>query len=83
MALRSRLRPFLLLPFILLWQPGVAKAAPSLAEAVKQADAKYLQAPDVDGKDDTPKIEAGSGEDERMTTRTKAIQFRRRSRKAR
>ncbi len=62
MAPCSRLRPFLLLPLILLWQQGVAKAAPSLAEAVKQADAKYLQAPDVDGKDDTPKIEAGSGE---------------------
>ena len=62
MAPCSRLRPFLLLPLILLWQQGVAKAAPSLAEAVKQADAKYLQAPDVDSKDDTPKIEAGSGE---------------------
>ena len=31
---------------------------------IKQADAKYLQAPDVAGKDDTPKIEAGSGEDD-------------------
>ena len=62
MAPSSRLRPFLLLPLILLWQQGAANAAPSLAEAIKQADAKYLQAPDVDGKDDTPKIEAGSGE---------------------
>jgi len=58
------LRPFLLLPFILLCQPAAADAAPSLAEAIKQADAKYLQAPDVAGKDDTPKIEAGSGEDD-------------------
>jgi len=57
------LRP-LLLPFILLCQPGAANAAPSLAEAIKQADAKYLQAPDVGGKDDTPKIEASSGEDD-------------------
>jgi hypothetical protein len=64
MALRPRLRPLLLLPFILLCQPGAANAAPSLAEAVKQADAKYLQAPDVGGKDDTPKIEASSGEDD-------------------
>src|SRR6185437_4886724 len=64
MALRAGLRPFLLLPFILLCQPAAADAAPSLAEAIKQADAKYLQAPDVAGKDDTPKIEAGSGEDD-------------------
>jgi hypothetical protein len=64
MALRARLRPFLLLPFILLCHPAAADAAPSLAEAIKQADAKYLQAPDVAGKDDTPKIEAGSGEDD-------------------
>ena len=58
------MRPFLLLPFILLCHPAAADAAPSLAEAIKQADAKYLQAPDVAGKDDTPKIEAGSGEDD-------------------
>jgi len=58
------LRPFLLLPFILLCQPAAADAAPTLAEAIKQADAKYLRAPDVAGKDDTPKIEAGSGEDD-------------------
>jgi hypothetical protein len=64
MALRPRLRPLLLLPFILLCQQGAANAVPSLAEAVKQADAKYRQAPDVGGKDDTPKIEAGSGEDD-------------------
>ena len=64
MALRAGLRPFLLLPFILLCHPAAADAAPSLAEAIKQADAKYLQAPDVAGKDDTPKIEVGSGEDD-------------------
>ncbi len=46
-----------------------ADAAPSLAEAIKQADAKYLQAPDVEGKDDAPKIEAGSGEEERRRRR--------------
>ena len=82
MAPSCCLRPFLLLPLILLLQQGVAKAAPSLAEAVKQADAKYLQAPDVDGKDDRPKIEAGSGEAE-TRTRMRAIRFLRRSRKAR
>ncbi len=65
MGLRSCLRLFLLLPFVLAFQPVAANAAtPSLAEAVKHADAKYLQAPDVAGKDDTPKIEAGSGEDD-------------------
>ena len=59
MAPSSRLRPFLLLPLILLLQQGVAKAAPSLADAVKQADAKYLEAPDVEGKDDTPQDRGG------------------------
>lgn len=64
MAPIAALRPLLLLPLLLLAQHLAANAAPSLAEAVKQADAKYLDAPDVDGKNDAPTIEAGSGEDE-------------------
>lgn len=64
MAANSSLRLSLLLPAILLFQLDAAHAAPSLAEAIKQADAKYLDAPDVEGEDNSPKIEAGSGEDE-------------------
>ena len=63
MAPISCLRLSLLLPLILLFQPAAANAAPSLAEAVKQADAKYLEAPDVEGEDKSPKIEV-SGEEE-------------------
>ncbi len=43
--------------------PGAAPAAESLAAAIKQADAKYLNVPDVTPKDDAPKIDAGSGEE--------------------
>jgi len=64
MAPKSSLRLLLLLSLILLWHQGAANAAPSLAEAIKAADAKYLQAPDVEGQDDAPKIEAGGGEDD-------------------
>ena len=42
---------------------GAALAEMSLAEAIKQEDAKYLAAPDVTAKDDAPKIEAGNGEE--------------------
>jgi hypothetical protein len=42
---------------------GAALAAMTLAEAIKQEDAKYLDAPDVTAKDDAPKIEAGEGEE--------------------
>ena len=59
----SPLRLSLLLPFIIALQGG-ANAAPTLAEAVKQADAKYLSVPDVAGDDSAPKIEAGGGEEE-------------------
>jgi len=59
-----RLRLSLLLPAVLLAQQSVAHAEPGLADAIKQADAKYLKAPDVTGKDDAPKIEAGGGEEE-------------------
>jgi len=50
-----------LVPLILVIQHA-ANATQSLAEAVKRADAKYLEAPDVEGQDSAPKIEAGVGE---------------------
>jgi hypothetical protein len=43
--------------------PGAALAEMSLAEAIRQEDAKYLNVPDVTPKDDAPKIEAGGGEE--------------------
>lgn len=64
MAPPSHFRVLIPLSLMLLWPQGAANAAPSLAEAIKAADAKYLQAPDVEGKDDAPKIEAGGGEDD-------------------
>jgi hypothetical protein len=53
------------LPLIVavLFAPAPGRAAPSLAEAVKVADAKYLQVPDFRAEDNAPKIEAGSGEE--------------------
>jgi hypothetical protein len=48
--------------------PVGAEAAPSLAEAIKQADAKYLKLKDLDAKPATPNIEAGSGEEETKPT---------------
>jgi hypothetical protein len=35
----------------------------TLAEAIKQEDARYLDVPDITAKDDAPKIEAGGGEE--------------------
>lgn len=61
------LRLALLAPIVLLSQ-GAAIAAPTLAEAVKQADAKYLEAPDIEGDDSAPKIEAGGGGEETAPT---------------
>jgi hypothetical protein len=52
-----------LLSLCLMLHPGAATAAPSLAEAIKQADAKYLDVPDIAPTDTTPKIEVGGGED--------------------
>lgn len=40
-----------------------AEAAPSLQEAVRAANAKYLEAPEIGIADDTPKIVAGGGEE--------------------
>ena len=65
MAPKSSLRCLLLLSLMPVWHQDAANAAPSLAEAVKAADAKYLQAPDVEGRDDAPKIDdfRAAGED--------------------
>jgi hypothetical protein len=53
-----------LLAALSLLSQGGANAAPTLVEAVKQADAKYLAAPDIAGDDAAPKIEAGGGDEE-------------------
>ncbi len=67
----SRLAYALLLPVILTTLRD-AGAAPSLAEAIKQQDAKYLTAPDVEGVDTAPKIEGG-GSEEGATPSTQEI----------
>jgi len=59
-----RFRPCFLLPLIAWLGAGAASAAPSLAEAVKAADAKYLDVQDFGGQDNAPKIEAGGGEED-------------------
>lgn len=43
-------------------------AMPSLVEAIQQADAKYLEVPDLMTRDSAPKIEAGGGEEETAPT---------------
>ncbi len=63
MLLVPRLALALLLPLIFVLPHG-AKAAPSLADALKEADAKYLGAPDVGGEDAAPKIETGGGDED-------------------
>jgi hypothetical protein len=61
MTMISSLRLGFLLPFTLLVQQGPTNAASSLADAIKTADAKYLEAPDVPDQDTAPKTEAGGG----------------------
>ena len=56
-----RLIPLLLGAFLV---PGPVIAAPSLAQAIRKADAKYLDAKEVETTGDAPRIEAGSGEEE-------------------
>ena len=51
-----------LLPIALIGQ-SAAKAATSLADAVRQADAKYLDAPDVEWMNKAPTIEAGGADE--------------------
>lgn len=43
--------------------PHALAAEPTLAEAVRQLDAKYLDAPDIEAADNAPKIEIGGGEE--------------------
>jgi hypothetical protein len=57
-----------LLSLCLALHSGGATAAPSLAEAINQADAKYLAVPDVTPVDTAPKIEAGGGEENATPT---------------
>ena len=64
MVLSSCLRAALLGLLSLAFLPSAANAAPSLADAIKEVDAKYLEVPDVEGEDNAPKIEAGGGEEE-------------------
>ena len=72
-------RPFycLVVPFMAAaLLPGRAEAAPSLAQAIKQADAKYLKLKDLDAKPATPNIEAGGfeeGEESQPTNREIAL----------
>ena len=60
-SLFSRLSLFA--AFIIATQGG-ANAAPTLAEAVEEAEAKYRAVTDLAGEDSAPKIEAGNGEEE-------------------
>ena len=64
MVLSSCLRAALLGLLSLAFLPSAANAAPSLVDAIKEIDAKYLVAPDVEGDDNAPKIEAGGGEED-------------------
>ena len=63
MAQKPILRLALLLPVAVMLPPYDADAGPTLAQAVKQADAKYLDAPDIGGEDSAPKIEGGDSEE--------------------
>lgn len=62
--------PLRLLLFVTLsiGSQGGANAAPTLAAAVRDAEAKYLAGPDIAGDDSAPKIEAGGGEVETAPT---------------
>jgi hypothetical protein len=68
MVLTRSLSLWFLLSLCLTLHPGAATAAPSLAEAINQADAKYLAVPDVTPADSAPKIEAGGGEENATPT---------------
>ncbi|WP_141701559.1 hypothetical protein [Methyloceanibacter marginalis] len=45
------------------WLASASAAEQSLGEAVRAADAKYLEAPEIGTVDKSPKIVAGGGED--------------------
>jgi hypothetical protein len=63
MSVASFSRRARLLPLCLLLAAGPAGAADTLSAAIKQEDAKYLDAPEITPKDDAPKIDVGSGEE--------------------
>ena len=58
------LRSSLLFLLSFLLAANAASAEPSLADAVKSLDAKYLAVPDLEQKDTAPKIEAGGGDED-------------------
>ena len=58
------LRPSLLFLLSFLLAANATSAEPSLADAVKSLDAKYLAVPDLEQKDTAPKIEAGGGDED-------------------
>jgi hypothetical protein len=64
MTANRLLRPSLLLLFGLLFHQDAANAEPSLAEAIKQVDAKYLDVPDLGANDSAPKIDVGGGDED-------------------
>jgi hypothetical protein len=53
-----------LLAFAVVCGSGAATAAPSLPDALKAADAKYLEIPDAEWADDTPKLDTGDYDEE-------------------
>ena len=67
MAFGSVLRLAIALLLSALAGHSAANAATSLAEAVKQADGKYLGAPDVEWTNEAPTIEAGGGDNDAPT----------------
>jgi hypothetical protein len=70
-SLISRL---LLVAAVIIATQGGANAAPTLAEAVKQADAKYRAAPDIANSDSAPKIEAGNSSDDAAPATQEIVQ---------
>ncbi len=68
MSLFKSPRFAILLALSALLAASPAKAAATLAEAIKEADAKYLDAKEVETTGDEPRIEAGSGEEETPST---------------
>jgi len=53
----------LLVALSVTWLVSASAAEQSLGQAVRAADAKYLEAPEIGTVDETPKIVAGGGED--------------------
>ena len=58
---------FVAIVSLLVWT-GIAAADPTLPDAVKKADAKYLDLKDTETEDKSKKIEAGGGEEDTEPT---------------